>query len=94
MQISVQLIAALFAFLLYKFNLGFSFVSVPPHDGKRRFTAKEKMNLIISSVAVVCIFFTVYIAINYGTFGINAIMVLEFCALLFLMYIARKQDAI
>ncbi|MNC45842.1 hypothetical protein D3C75_948300 [compost metagenome] len=52
------------------------------------------MNLIISSVAVVCIFFTVYIAINYGTFGINAIMVLEFCALLFLMYIARKQDAI
>ncbi|MDF2935080.1 MAG: hypothetical protein K0Q90_453 [Paenibacillaceae bacterium] len=94
MQVSVQLIAALVGFLLYKLNLGFSFVSVPPHDGKRRFTPKEKMNLIISSLAVVCIFVTVYVAINYGTFGINAIMVIEFCALLFLMYIARKQDSI
>ncbi len=94
MQISVQVLAALAAFLLYKFNLGFSFVSVPPHDSKRRFTSKEKMNLIISCVAVVCIFFTVYVAINYGTFGINAIMVLEFVALLFLLYIARKQDGI
>lgn len=94
MQISVQLAAVLVSFLLYKFNLGFSFVSVPPHDAKRRFTSKEKINLIISSMAVVFIFFTVYVAINYGTFGINAIMVLEFCALLFLIYIAWKQDAI
>lgn len=94
MQLSVQLAAALLAFILYKFNLGFSFVSVPPHDGKRRFTSKEKLNLIISCLAVVCIFFTVYVAINYGTFGINAIMVLEFGALLILLYIARKQDAI
>ncbi|RAV06332.1 hypothetical protein [Paenibacillus sp. YN15] len=94
MQISVQLAAVLASFLLGKFNLGFSFVAVPPHDGKRRFTPKEKINLIISSLAVVCIFVTVHVAINYGTFGINAIMVLELCALLILMYIARKQDAI
>lgn len=94
MQISVQVLAALVAFLLYKFNLGFSFVSVPPHDGKRRFTPKEKLNLFVSAVAVICVFFTVHIAINYGTFGVNAIMILEFCALLLLIYIARKQDAV
>lgn len=94
MQISVQVVAMLASFLLYKFNLGFSFVSVPPHDGKRRFTPKEKMNLLISTLAVLCVFFTVHIATNYGPFGINAIMVLEFCALLFLIYIARKQDAV
>lgn len=94
MQISVQAVAMLTAFILYKFNLGFSFVTVPPHDGKRRFSSKEKMNLIISTIAVICVFFTVDIAINYGTFGVNAIMILEFGALLFLIYIARKQDAV
>lgn len=94
MQVFIQAIAALFAFLLYKFNLGFSFVAVPPHDSKRRFSPKEKLNLIVSSLAVICIFLTVHVAIHYGAFGINAIMALELFALVILLYIARKQDAI
>lgn len=92
MQLSVQVIAGIIAFALYKFNLGFSFVAVPPHDAKRSYSKREKLNLYISSMAVVMIFATVYLAINYGSLGINLIMALEFAALILLLFIARKQD--
>lgn len=94
MQISGQAAGGLIAFALYKFNLGFSFVAIPPHDVKRSYTRREKINLYISSLAVVLIFSTVYLAINYGAYGINSLMVIELIALILLLYIARKQDFI
>ncbi|TBL78585.1 hypothetical protein [Paenibacillus thalictri] len=91
-QLTSETFAAIIVWLIYKFNLGFSYVAVPPHDRKTKFTAEEKINMTVDFVAALVIFATNYCIITLGRLGIGAMMVSEFIALCLLLYLARRRD--
>lgn len=92
MQLINQALAFLIAWLMYKLNLGFSYVSVPPHDSKKRMTGREKIQFTINIMAVIFIFLTMYLFLRYGELGTGVIMLLDLIALVTLLLLARRQD--
>lgn len=92
-QVAGELMGVVLSLLLYKLNAGFSWISTPPHDPKRKFTGSERRNLLLNSIAVILIASTTNWVISYGGFGVKVIMGFEFLALAILLLIAVKQDA-
>lgn len=87
-----QCMGIIVALVIYKMNAGFSYIATPPHDSKRRFSKREKINLVINTIAVILIASTTIWVASYGGFGVTVIMVFEFVALAVLIYLAYRQD--
>ncbi|NHN32872.1 hypothetical protein [Paenibacillus agricola] len=91
-QILSECMGIAVSWILYKFNLGFSFVAVPPHDPKRTLSNYEQSKLIINFGCVLIVSTAMFWLMNYGMVGVNILMIGDFLALLVLLYLAQKED--
>jgi hypothetical protein len=91
-QIVSECVGIIVAWLLYKLNLGFSHVSVPPHDPKRKFTKEEKVILSINCIAALIVASLMFWVLDYSILGLWIIQILDLVALVLLLYLASKKE--
>ncbi len=79
-QISTELICFLIGFILWKFNRGFSFIILPPHNFKRKanYSVTDKMLLFSTAISVISIFVTLWLLYTANPFAVIVMSVLSF----------------
>ncbi|MFC6229522.1 hypothetical protein ACFQI7_17015 [Paenibacillus allorhizosphaerae] len=91
LQFTGECTGALIAFLIYKFNLGFSYVAVPPHERTRRLSKREKITSTFHFLAVILLTSYMFWVINFGGPGFNVVLV-GLLTLGALLYLAYKEE--
>ncbi|WP_218095824.1 hypothetical protein [Paenibacillus solanacearum] len=90
-QFICECTGALISFLIYKFNLGFSYVAVPPHERIRKLTKREKITLTFHSIAVLLLTSVMFWIINFGGVGYKVVLV-GLLTLVAVLYLAYKEE--
>ncbi|WP_017814495.1 hypothetical protein [Paenibacillus shenyangensis] len=91
-QVSTEVAIFLLSFILWKFNLGFSFIIIPPHDfsDKEDFTSRQNIEMISSTLISVITIFAAIIFLNYGyMFPLILLAIISFGLS---YYFSRKGD--
>jgi hypothetical protein len=91
-QITSEVACYLVAFLIWKFNFGFSHVSVPPHDRFTIFRIKGSKFAYLSNIAgVLAVCSTMYWVLNFVN-GQYVVMISVWAALMILLYLSHRRD--
>ncbi|MNI06773.1 hypothetical protein D3C73_597650 [compost metagenome] len=92
-QSSTEIMCFLVAYLLYKFNLGFSFISVPPHDMyiKSKNNQTEKIIFISNIVAATVISSIMYWILNFHA-HVYIVLPAVAVSLFLLIYFTNRRD--
>lgn len=80
-QIMSILFAYLVAFVLYRYNLGFSFIIQPPHDFFKREDYKSSLNVLLLAgvvISIMTICLTIFFLYNMNPYGTIAITLIAF----------------
>lgn len=92
LQAYAEFCGLLVALFLYTFNFGFSFISIPPHDRKVKYSTDEKLNVSFLFISIVIVISTTFWVVTYGGFGMNVMIISELIALLLVLYLARRKE--
>lgn len=92
-QFSTEFMSFVTAFLLYKFNIGFSFISVPPHDMhiKQKYTKIEKIILFINILGTLVISIIMYWILNFHAY-VFIVLPTVAVSLFLLIYFTNRRD--
>ncbi|MFB7817379.1 hypothetical protein ACFC0X_24820 [Paenibacillus chitinolyticus] len=92
-QITTDVVCYLVAFLIYRFNLGFSHISWPPHDSFLLYKLKgvKLFWSIVSTLAALAICSTMYWILNYHN-GIYIVIPTVLGSLALLLYFSYRRD--
>ncbi|RAV00566.1 hypothetical protein [Paenibacillus sp. YN15] len=90
-QFTSSVIAAVVAYLIYKRNLGFSYIIRPPHDTfvKSKISAQEMRVILLVGASFLVFFMTVLLITQNKTFAGFPVVIFLYAALLYLAY---KRD--
>jgi hypothetical protein len=93
-QLSTELMCFILAYLMYKFNLGFSFISVPPHDMhiKLRYNKTEKIILFSNVLSTLVISSIMYWILNYHAHVYIVMPTVAFSLFLLIYFTNRRDD--
>lgn len=91
-QISTEVAILLLCFVLWRFNLGFSFILLPPHDffNKEDYTTRQNLEMIGSTILSALTIFVAILFLNYGY--VFALVILAVFSFSLAYYFSRKGD--
>lgn len=92
-QITSELSCYLIGFLLWRFNLGFSHISRPPHDGFLRYniSGAKTIGLLTNIIAALVVCSTMYWVLNYHA-GVYIVIPSVLVALAILIYLSYRKE--
>lgn len=93
-QFSSEFMSFIVAYLLYKFNLGFSFISEPPHDMyiKQKYNKTEKSILFSNILSTLVISSIMYWILNYHAHVYIVLPTVVFSLSLLIYFTNRRDD--
>ena len=92
-QSSTEVVCYIIGFLLYRFNMGFSYIFVPPHDLLIRNKKNKTHTLIMiaNTLGILAVCSTMYWVLNFAS-AIYIVLPSVMGSLIILIYLSHRRD--